>query len=113
MARMKKRRVNKREAILKHAAENPSIKPREIAKTLNEAGLKVTPNYISSVLSKLRSGGDANGKPAVKATGGKCRGRPKTKATLDHLLLAKTLVREVGGVHAAQQWLAQYTQLVE
>ena len=102
MARRSKKGASKSTAIRDYRNNHPEAKPKEIAETLNQGGYKITPQYVSTILSNDRK----------KAPTGR-RGRAASVgSSLDHLLAVKKLVNEVGGVQAAQKAIAQYSRLM-
>jgi hypothetical protein len=104
MARRSKKGASKSAAIRKYKTEHPNAKPKEVAESLNKAGYKITPQYVSTILSNAR-----------KSTGGRRRRRAVSVSavpSMDHLMAAKKLVSEVGSVQAAQQAIVQYSRLM-
>jgi hypothetical protein len=80
--------------IRKYVAANPKAKPKAVAEALTAAGIKVTPVYVSTIVSNDRR----------KSGKGKRRGR-KAAAKGDlfaNLLQAKKLVDKLGGIDAAR-----------
>lgn len=90
---------NKSEAIRKYKEAHPDTGPKEISAGLAKEGFKVTPAFISTVLSNdrrkagkgRRKGGRKPGRPA--ATGG---------SAVEALVQAKRLADEMGGVAKAR-----------
>jgi len=103
MARRVKKSGSKSAAIREYQSANPDAKPKEIAENLNKSGFKITPQYVSTILSSARKKRNGNGR----------RRRPvEIGSSLDHLLAAKKLVREVGSLEAAQQAISQFGRLM-
>lgn len=50
----KKQRINKSQAVRDYLKSHPKAMSGEIATELNKQGVKVTPNYVSSVKTKLK-----------------------------------------------------------
>jgi hypothetical protein len=91
---------NKSEAIRKYKEANAKAGPKEIAAALAKDGLKVTPAFISTVLSndrrKTRKGrGKGGRKPGRQAGGG-------SSDALQALVQAKRLADQMGGVAKAR-----------
>ena len=111
MAKRAKRRGEKSAAIRDYREKNPGAKPKEIAEQLNQLGLKVTPGYVSTILSN-----DKRGEKAPKARRGRPRRQPAAASAVEfsfeNLLAVKNLVDKVGSVEAAQNAIAQYSQLM-
>ena len=93
---------NKSEAIRKYSQENPDAGPKDISAGLAKEGVKVTPAFISTVLSndrrRARKGGrrKAGRRPGPRAAG--AAGRDPLQA----LLQAKRLAEQMGGVAKAR-----------
>lgn len=90
---------NKSEAIRSFKSQNPDAGPKEISAGLAKSGIKVTPGFISTVLSndrrkagkKRRKGGR---KPGPRPAGG--------NDALQALVQAKRLADQMGGVGKAK-----------
>lgn len=102
MARRSKKGASKSAAIRDYKTDHPDSKPKEIAESLNQAGYKITPQYVSTILSNDRT----------KTSNGRRRRGIGASPSMDQLLAVKKLVNEVGGVEAAQQAIAQYSRLM-
>lgn len=92
---------NKSEAIRGYKTANPTAGPKEISAALSKAGQKVTPGFVSTVLSNdKRKGGVTSSKrgrrPAVARSGGVMSGD-----FIDSLTKAQGFAREMGGIDAA------------
>jgi hypothetical protein len=111
---MARRTVNKTKAIREHYLVNPLDKPRVIVATLKGKGIRVRPQYVSIVLTKLRK--DPNlttGGAAVKNGSSPMRGRPRSTGSmgLKELMLAKDLIRQAGNASLAKAAIDAYTDL--
>jgi hypothetical protein len=106
MAKRSKKSVSKSAAIRDFHKKNPNAKPKDIAASLNQSGFKITPQYVSTILSNARTKKSGRRRRAVvRASNG--------SATSFHQLLAvKKLVAEVGGVKAAQDAIDQFSKLM-
>jgi len=85
-------------SIRNYKADNPSAKPKQIAEALSKAGEKVTPAFVSTVLSndKRRGKKRRGGKPGRKP------GRASAAAGIESLMQAKRLADQMGGVAKAK-----------
>jgi len=100
---MAKRKVNKTAAVKEFLEANPNAGPTEVVAALAENKISVTPNYVSNIKSKGKSGGKQ-----VKR-----RGRPKaatvqasaTGPLSGKLAEAIKLVEKVGGIKKAKETL--------
>ena len=99
---MAKRKVNKTAAVKEFLEANPNAGPKEVVEALAKNKISVTPNYISNIKSKGKSGGKqvkrrGRKKAAVQAsTGGLLSGK---------LAEAIKLVEKVGGIDKAKETL--------
>jgi hypothetical protein len=94
--------VNKSQLIREIKEKDPSLKPIGICEILEEEhGIKVMPAYVSTILSQAKAK-QLSGKVPGK------RGRPSLaisragNVSFDHLLKAKQLVAQMGGVVEAR-----------
>jgi len=111
---------NKSQAIRDYYAAHPSAKPKEIAAELKKQGVDVTPAFISTIRSttmkkKKKTTKTASVKPAsvksaakspVKATG-------SVALSIESLLKAKGLVKELGGIENAMATLSALKRLAD
>jgi hypothetical protein len=90
----KRKGVNLSEEIRKYVAANPKAKPKAVSEGLAAAGVKVTPVYVSTILSNARR----------KSGKGKRRGRKAGNQgdLFANLVQAKKLVDKLGGIDAAR-----------
>jgi len=91
-------------AIRDYLKDNPNDKPKAVSEGLAKAGVKVTPGYVSTVLSNARS---KAGKSAKGAKSGKKRGRGGRPAAgggdvYANLVKAKQLVDQFGSGEKAR-----------
>lgn len=86
---------SKSEAIRNYKSENPDAGPKAIAAALADDGIKVTPAFVSTVLSndKRKSGRSAGGRRGRRSSG---------NASLDSLIQAKKLAEQMGGIEQAR-----------
>ena len=100
---MAKRKVNKTAAVKEYLEANPTAGPKKVVEALAKNKVSVTPNYVSNIKSKGKSGGKQ-----VKR-----RGRPKaavaqasgTGPLSGKLAEAIKLVEKVGGIEKARETL--------
>ena len=96
---------NMSKAIRDYLKDNPNDKPKAVSEGLAKAGVKVTPGYVSTVLSNARK---KDGKPAKRGKKlGKKRGRVGRPAAgggdvYANLVKAKQLVDQFGSVEKAR-----------
>ena len=90
--------VNLSAEIRKYVEANPKAKPKAISEGLAAAGVKVTPTYVSTILSNERR------KSGKRKRRGRGPGRPAGRKgdVFANLLQAKKLVDKLGGIDAAR-----------
>ena len=54
---MAKRKVNKSAAVKEYLEANPNAGPKEVVEALAKNKITVTPNYVSNIKSKAKTGG--------------------------------------------------------
>ena len=108
--------MSKSGAIRDYASNNASAKPKAIAEALNKQGYKVTPQYVSMILSNdRRKGGKTSGtrgrrkKVAAVAAPPAAKGK---EVSMADLLAAKQLIQSTGSLAKAKAALDAYTNLV-
>ena len=99
MARKSADGTNKSEVIRNYKRDNPDSGPKAISEALTKSGNKVTPAFVSTVLSndKRRSG-----KPGRR---GRKRGRKpgsSSNGAMNQLIQAKKLSDQLGGIDKAR-----------
>ena len=83
--------------IRKYVASNPNAKPKAVSEGLAANGIKVTPTYVSTILSnERRKSGNR------KRRGGRGRGAARQGDVLANLVLAKRLSDKMGGIDQAR-----------
>jgi hypothetical protein len=99
---------NKSLSIRSYKANHPSAGPKEIAAALAGDGVKVSPGFVSTVLSNARrkSGKKVRGRRPGRRAGG---GKPDAIA---HLIQAKKLAEQMGGIDAARKALDSLARLM-
>jgi hypothetical protein len=96
------RDVNKSEAIRKLKAKKPSMGPKAIAETLTKQGIKVSPAFVSTVLSNSKKKGKSKGAGRRAGSGA---------IAVDDLVRAKKLVEKMGSIDRAQSALSALARL--
>jgi hypothetical protein len=99
---------NKSEAIRKYKEGHSNAGPKEIAEALGKDGVKVTPQFVSTVLSNDKRKG---GKGRRGRRGGR-RATAGANSSLGQLLLAKRLAEKMGSIDAARQALDTLAKLL-
>lgn len=116
--------MNKSAEIRAFKDANPGMGPTAISEALKkDKGLDVTPAFVSTVLSNAKGPGAAKGKKGRrKKKGGKKVGRKAAAApvasgagelSVDHLVKAKKLAEQMGGVAEAKAALDALSKIVE
>ena len=110
---------NKSQAIRDYYAAHPNAKPKEISQELKKAGIDVTPAFISTIRStsmgkKKKTVKSSSGRGATATRGNV--GRPaaaktSSKISIDSLIKAKSLVRELGGIDNVMATLSALKRL--
>src|SRR5437762_1853317 len=85
--------------IRKYVASNPDAKPKSISEGLAANGVKVTPTYVSTILSNERR---KSGKRKRRGGRGRGRGAARQGDVLANLVLAKRLSDKMGGIDQAR-----------
>jgi lambda repressor-like predicted transcriptional regulator len=78
-------------------------RPRDIIAALKSEGVKVTSAQVSMLRAKLSSGGTSNGK---------ARSQSVSSVSFDHLVAAKRLAEQLGGIENARRALESYARLI-
>jgi hypothetical protein len=98
----KKEKVNKSKAVRDFMAANPAAAPKEVSETLTKQGIKVSPNYVSTVKGKsaARKGKRQRRHKAAEVASVKTGiGVPEIKA-------AFMLLKQCGGMKGVKEALA-------
>ncbi len=82
-------------SIRNYKSDHPTAKPKEIAEALSKAGEKVTPAFVSTVLSNDKRRGK-------KRRGGRKPDRAAGMSGFENLVQAKRLADQMGGVTKAK-----------
>lgn len=128
MAKKKTDGVNKSQMIRDYYEANPSARPLEVAAAMQEQGLNVTAQFVSTVKSNSKkskktgrrgrpAGSSSKQVPATKATknapAAAKRSAASGEVSLDSLLNAKKLINEMGGIENARNALTVLEQLTD
>ena len=112
----KKSGVNKSQAIREYRKANPRHKPKQIAAELSKKGIKVSPQFVSTILStsKKKKTIGKPGRPKGSVSGRRGRpGRGSQEVSYDALLRVKKIVSEMGGIEDARKALTALEQLMD
>lgn len=95
MPRKKVARTNKSETIRSYLKAHPKAKPTEIVQALNEQGVEVTPQFVSTVKTQAKS--KKKSRKTSKATA-QVRSKPQAQndRTIEALLDVKRLAGRYG-----------------
>jgi 3-methyladenine DNA glycosylase Tag len=111
---------NKSQAIREYYAAHPNAKPKEISAELKKQGIDVTPAFISTIRStsmgkKKKTVKTASAKAAPKAASVKASAPAKSTSniSIESLIKAKGLVRDLGGIDAAIATLTALKRLAD
>jgi len=98
---------SKSQAIRDYKADHADAGPKAIAEALGKEGVKVSAQFVSTVLSNAR-------KKSGKGKRGRRKGRKAAGAgnMLNQLVLAKKLAARMGGVDKARQALDTLAKLL-
>jgi|SRR5687768_13747453 hypothetical protein len=99
---------NKSVAIRDYKASHGDAGPKAIAEALAKEGIKVTPAFVSTVLSNDKR---KAGKTRRRRRGGR-RGAPRANKQLASLIQAKKLADEMGGIEPARKALNALAKLL-
>ena len=97
----KKSDVNKSQMIRDYKSQNPQSKPKEIAAYMKQHGHKVSPQYVSTILST-----------AKRKNGFALADFSDVNLSAEDLILVKQLVAKTGSVNAAKKAVELYSQLI-
>ena len=121
---------NKSAAIRDYVQANPDAKPKEIVDALSSQGVAVSPAFVSTIKSKLTSGG-GGGRTKKRAKAGRPKGSVTKKRVAEpapraartggrggdvsvaSLLKAKKLAEELGGVAKAKATLEALEKITQ
>lgn len=91
--------VNKSEIIRAYKSENPNAKPKEIVEAMAAAGVTVTAQTVSTVLSNAKKAAK-KGKKADKAAGKIVKANAAATGDFDFIDAAERMVDLLGGTQA-------------
>jgi len=100
---------NKSVAIREYKAANGDAGPKAIAEALSKDGIKVTPAFVSTVLSNDKR---RTGKGRRRRGGRRGGGRPSGNKALASLIQAKKLAEQMGGIEPARRALNALAKLL-
>jgi hypothetical protein len=101
---------SKSEAIRNYKNENPNAGPTEIATALTKDGTRVTPQFVSTVLSNAKRKGGKRGRRRMARRGRPAAARATSTGNdnndlLQNLVQAKKLADRLGGIDKAREAL--------
>ena len=109
----KKSGVNKSQAIRDYRKAHPTHKPKQIAAELGKKGIKVSPQFVSTILSTSKKK-KTIGKPGrPKGSVSRRSGRGAEAVSYESLLRVKQIVREMGGIEDARNALTALEKLMD
>ena len=119
MAKKKAAQVNKSQAIRDYRKEHPKHKPKQIAAELGKRGIKVSPQFVSTILSTskkkktIRKPGRPKGSRKGRSTAA-ARSTPEFShdVSFESLMKVKQIVIEMGGIDDARTALTALEQLM-
>ena len=94
MAKKRKRKGNKSEAIRQYLTANPNASAADVISALKEQGVEVTSNNVSTIKWSMKKAGESGASPAAPATPGKRSTGPKAKRTSKKKRSKSQAVRE-------------------
>lgn len=113
-----KPRTNKSQAIRDYRHAHPSHKPAKIAESLGKQGIKVSAQFVSTILSNskkrktIRKPGRPKGSESVQKAPA-ARKVPSGEISFGALLKVKQIVIEMGGISKAKAALHALEQLLD
>lgn len=116
--------INKSEVIREYKSKNPGMGPKAIAEKLKtEHGEEVSAQFVSTVLSMAkkrdskggpkRGRGRPPGSGKAAATAAKTPGKSTGGLSVDLLIKAKKLAKELGGVEEAKAALDALARIID
>jgi len=106
--------LNKTEEVKKALSANPGMTSKEIADMLTAQGIKVSPNYVSTIKSKGKKKGKKKAKKAAPAAAPETAPAvPKDAVSLALLQKAKKLAAQFASISEAKAALAALSQLMD
>jgi len=101
---------NKSKAIRDYKNSHAGAGPKEISTALAEQGVKVTPGFVSTVLSNAKRRGKKGRRKGGRPAG--MGAKPGRKDALSQLVLAKKMSDQFGGVEKARAALNALAQIL-
>ena len=103
----KKEKVNKSKAVRDYLKANPGVGNTDVAKSLTKSGIKITPNYVATIKSKLKIRRAAKKAAAAKpvtevpaspvAAAAEKPTKPGEVITIEQIKAVGQMVKSVGG----------------
>src|SRR5690348_15255794 len=106
--------ANKSATIRNYKKEHPEAGPTEIATSLSKDGMRVTPQFVSTVLSNAKRRGGKRGRRRMgrRAAAPVARQTSGNNDLLQNLVEAKKLAERMGGVEKAREALDVLAKLL-
>jgi arginine repressor len=98
---MAKKQVNKAQAVRDYLKTHPGTANKEIAEALKKQGIKISPNHISNIKSKMAV---SKGKRKRRGKAAKTMST-KTGVNIHEIKAAFMLLKQCGGVESAKKAL--------
>ena len=111
------RKTNKSQAIRDYKKAHPNHKPAKIAEALEKSGIKVSAQFVSTILSnskrhrQTRKPGRPKGS-GTRSSASTANATAYDDVSFDSLLKVKEIVIEMGGIPQARQALGALEQLM-
>ena len=109
MAKRGRGGVNVSQTVRDYKAQHKRSKPKDIAAALNERGIKISSQYVSTILSNARRKKGRKGKAAAAASNGAGRGG----LDVAKLVKAKQLVKRLGGPEEARKLIDALVKILD
>lgn len=107
MAKRGRGGMNVSQLVRDYKAQHKRSKPKEIAEALNGQGLKISAQYVSTILSNARRKKGRRARPAASASNG------RGGIDVAQLVKAKTLVKKLGGVEQARKMIDALAKILD
>lgn len=105
MAKKAMKKVNKTQAVKEYMSQNRKASPKEVSEALTKQGIEVSPNYVSTIKSKLKKRRRRPRKVGAAAAS------PTDRLSLSALLDAKRFAERIGNLDKAKELLDALAKL--
>jgi hypothetical protein len=110
MAKRGRGGVNVSQMVRDYKSQHKRSKPKDIAAALNDRGVKISSQYVSTVLSNWRRKKGRRVRAAAGAAQSNGRG---SGISIAQLVKAKKLVRKLGGVDEAKKMIDALSKILD